>query len=84
MAKSLCRFSGGVAVLVEKPMARSVAEADELIAAAARTGAPGRGTHRRFNPAVLAPNAPRRPRFIEVHRLGAFPNAAWTSMWCST
>ena len=32
-------LSAGVAVLVEKPMARSLAEADDMIAAAAKAGA---------------------------------------------
>jgi predicted dehydrogenase len=65
----------GVPVLVEKPMARTLAEADELIAAAARSGVPlGVGHTERFNPAVAAAMPLLRdPRFIEVHRLGAFP-----------
>src|SRR5580765_5141819 len=68
-------LEAGVAVLVEKPMARSVAEADELIAAAARTGALlAVGHTERFNPAVLAARTRLAdPRFIEVHRLGTFP-----------
>jgi predicted dehydrogenase len=65
----------GVAVLVEKPMARSLAEADELIAAAAKAGATlAVGHTERFNPAVAAARPLLRdPRFIEVHRLGTFP-----------
>jgi predicted dehydrogenase len=65
----------GVSVLVEKPLARSVAEADRLIAAAARSGATlAVGHTERYNPAVaLAAAHVRRPRFIEVHRLGTFP-----------
>ncbi|MGE3706305.1 MAG: Gfo/Idh/MocA family oxidoreductase, partial [Vicinamibacterales bacterium] len=68
-------LEAGVSVLVEKPMARSLAEADELIAAAARSGAVlAVGHTERFNPAV---DAARRvvtaPKFIEVHRLGTFP-----------
>src|SRR3974390_1720692 len=44
-------LEAGAAVLVEKPMARSVAEADDLIAAAARTGALlAVGHTERFNP----------------------------------
>jgi predicted dehydrogenase len=68
-------LEAGVAVLVEKPMARSVAEADELISAAARTGALlAVGHTERFNPAVLAARTRLAdPRFIEVHRLGTFP-----------
>jgi len=65
----------GVPVLVEKPMARSLAEADEMIAAAAASRvALAVGQTERFNPAVAAA-VPllRDPRFIEVHRLGTFP-----------
>jgi predicted dehydrogenase len=65
----------GISVLVEKPLARSVAEADRLIEAAARSGATlAVGHTERYNPAVaLAAGYIRRPRFIEVHRLGTFP-----------
>lgn len=68
-------LDAGVPVLVEKPMARSLAEADDMIAAAARGGVPlGVGQTERFNPAVAAAlPLLRDPRFIEVHRLGAFP-----------
>jgi len=64
----------GVPVLVEKPLARSVEEADLLIAAAARGGATlAVGHTERFNPAVQAARPLlRHPRFIEVHRLGTF------------
>jgi predicted dehydrogenase len=65
----------GVPVLVEKPLARSVGEADAIIAAAARAGVQVAVGHtERFNPAVMAA-APhvRDPRFVEVHRLGTFP-----------
>ncbi|HEY7170096.1 MAG TPA: Gfo/Idh/MocA family oxidoreductase [Vicinamibacterales bacterium] len=68
-------LEAGVPVLVEKPMARSLAEADEMIAAAAASRvALGVGQTERFNPAVAAA-VPllRDPRFIEVHRLGTFP-----------
>jgi predicted dehydrogenase len=66
----------GTAVLVEKPMARSLAEADDLVAAARTSGATlAVGHTERYNPAVAAVfplvNA---PRFIEVHRLGVFPD----------
>ena len=65
----------GVPVLVEKPMARSLAEADEMIAAAAKSGATlAVGHTERFNPAVaVAREHLTDPRFIEVHRLGVFP-----------
>jgi predicted dehydrogenase len=66
----------GVAVLIEKPIARSVDEADAILAAGRASGAiVAVGHTERFNPAVEA--ARRRlssPRFIEVHRLGTFPD----------
>jgi predicted dehydrogenase len=66
----------GIAVLVEKPMARSLAEADEMIAAARASGAVlAVGQTERFNPAVTAVMPfVTSPRFIEVHRLGVFPD----------
>jgi len=68
-------LSAGIPVLVEKPMARSVDEADELIAAADRSNVPlAVGHTERFNPAVAAARPLLvNPRFIEVHRLGTFP-----------
>ncbi|HEY7792110.1 MAG TPA: Gfo/Idh/MocA family oxidoreductase [Vicinamibacterales bacterium] len=68
-------LSRGIPVLVEKPMARSLDEADRMIAAAARGGVPlAVGHTERFNPAVEAARPLLRgPRFIEVHRLGTFP-----------
>jgi predicted dehydrogenase len=69
-------LSAGIPVLVEKPMAKSLAEADELIAAAAKANvALAVGHTERFNPAVEAARALLvDPRFIEVHRLGTFPD----------
>jgi predicted dehydrogenase len=68
-------LSAGVAVLIEKPMARSLAEADDMIAAAAKAGATlAVGHTERFNPAVaVVQPLVANPRFIEVHRLGVFP-----------
>jgi predicted dehydrogenase len=67
-------LAAGVPVLVEKPMARSLAEADEMIAAAERSGVQlAVGHTERFNPAVAAARTVLTdPRFIEVHRLGTF------------
>src|SRR5688500_19999283 len=65
----------GSAVLVEKPLAVSLAEADRLIDAATRRGSVLAAGHtERFNPAVAAalPGV-SSPRFIEVHRLCVFP-----------
>ena len=65
----------GVAVLVEKPLAATVADADRLIDAAERRGVLLAAGHtERFNPAVAAAlPLVSAPRFIEVHRLGTFP-----------
>lgn len=65
----------GVHVLVEKPMASSLAEADAMIALADAAGAVLAVGHvERFNPAVQAAMPVlQAPRFIEVHRLSGFP-----------
>jgi len=61
-------------VLVEKPMAASVDEADELISASRQAGRILQIGHvERFNPAVgAAQKIVTRPMFFEVHRLGIF------------
>ena len=68
-------LAAGLPVLVEKPMAASLAEADEMIALSAKAGATlAVGHTERFNPAVaVARGHLTDPRFIEVHRLGVFP-----------
>ena len=66
----------GVAVLVEKPISRSLADADAILEAARRGGAVlAVGHTERYNPAVTA-IAPlvTSPKFVEVHRLSAFPD----------
>ena len=66
----------GLGVLVEKPLARNAAEAQQMIDAAAKSGAVfGVGHTERYNPAVegVRPLLDH-PRFIEVHRLGTFPD----------
>ena len=68
-------LDAGIAVLAEKPMARSLVEADEMIAAASASGVTFAVGHtERYNPAVttVLPLV-TSPRFIEVHRLGVFP-----------
>jgi predicted dehydrogenase len=67
-------LDAGKDVLVEKPMTTTVAEAEDLIRAAAERGAVLQVGHiERFNPAVDVLKATvARPRFIEVHRLGSF------------
>ncbi|MGB2712641.1 MAG: Gfo/Idh/MocA family oxidoreductase [Vicinamibacterales bacterium] len=65
----------GIAVLVEKPMSRSIADADVMLEAARRNNAVlAVGHTERYNPAVttIVPLV-TSPRFIEVHRLSAFP-----------
>jgi len=64
----------GMDVLVEKPIAASLAEADELIAAARKHGRILQVGHlERFNPAVVAvEKIVHHPLFFEVHRLGIF------------
>ncbi len=65
----------GVSVLVEKPMARSLVEADDLLQTARASKAIlAVGHTERYNPAISAilPLV-TGPRFIEVHRLGVFP-----------
>lgn len=68
-------LAAGIDVLVEKPMTRSLDEADALLAAARASGALLAVGHiEQFNPAIEAarPHV-HDPRFIEVHRLGTFP-----------
>jgi predicted dehydrogenase len=64
-----------VAALVEKPLAASLDQADRMIAAAGQHGAVlAVGHTERFNPAVEAARPLiADPRFVEVHRLGTFP-----------
>jgi predicted dehydrogenase len=67
-------MEAGVDVLIEKPLAPSLAEADELIRLAQRTSRIGMVGHlERFNPAVRA-TIPllTQPMFFEVHRLSIF------------
>jgi len=65
----------GIAVLVEKPMASSVAEAEEMLALAATSGAVlAVGHTERFNPAMTAARPLLgTPRFVEIHRMSGFP-----------
>jgi predicted dehydrogenase len=64
----------GIDVLIEKPLATSLVEADALIRVAQRLGRIGQVGHlERFNPAVRAA-VPliTQPMFFEVHRLSVF------------
>jgi predicted dehydrogenase len=64
----------GLDVLVEKPMAANLPEADALLHAAKKLGRILQVGHvERFNPAVLAVEPIlNHPLFFEVHRLGVF------------
>src|SRR5213596_2658425 len=64
----------GLYILVEKPMAVNLAEADALLKAAKKNGRILQLGHvERFNPAVTAVEPIlNRPLFFEVHRLGVF------------
>ncbi|MEP6569885.1 MAG: Gfo/Idh/MocA family oxidoreductase [Acidobacteriota bacterium] len=67
-------LDAGIHVLVEKPIARTLAEADAMIAAAAGSGALLQVGHlERFNPALVAlrPHV-RNPVYFEIHRVGEF------------
>jgi predicted dehydrogenase len=67
-------LEAGVDVLIEKPLATSLAEADQLIEISQRLGRVGQVGHlERFNSAVRA-TLPllTRPMFFEVHRLSVF------------
>lgn len=70
-----CAFlEAGVHVLVEKPIARTLDEADEMIRAAeSRNLILQVGHIERFNPAFVALQRHiSRPRFFEAHRMGVF------------
>jgi predicted dehydrogenase len=67
-------LEAGIHVLVEKPIAQTLAEADEMIAAATKNGALLQVGHlERFNPALVAlrPHV-RNPVYFEIHRVGEF------------
>jgi len=67
-------MQAGIDVLIEKPLATSLAEADELVQLAGKLGRIVQAGHlERFNPAVRA-TLPliTQPMFFEVHRLSVF------------
>lgn len=72
-----CAFlEKGVHVLVEKPIALTLAEADKIIAAAVASVAKLMvGQLERYNPAMVAlrPHV-TRPLYFEIHRVSPFPN----------
>lgn len=76
-AVSMDFLKNDVDVLIEKPMTRTLAEADELIQFAKKKGLIIQVGHlERFNPAVVAlrqKNILKQPLFIESHRLSIYP-----------
>ena len=67
-------MEAGIDVLIEKPLAATLEEADALVALGGRLGRIGQVGHlERFNPAVRA-TLPliTHPMFFEVHRLSVF------------
>jgi predicted dehydrogenase len=72
-----CAFlEKGVHVLVEKPIALTLDEADTMIAAAEKSGAKLMvGQLERFNPAMVAlrPHV-TKPLYFEIHRVSPYPN----------
>src|ERR1044071_6840014 len=67
-------LQAGIHVLVEKPISRTIEEADRMIAAARSGGAVLQVGHaERFNPAMIAlrPHV-RTPVYFEIHRVGQF------------
>ena len=73
-AAALPLLAAGIDVLIEKPIAPSLAEADAILSAAAQHGRIVQVGHlERFNPAVTAAMPLlHRPMFFESHRLSIF------------
>ncbi|HAH07999.1 MAG TPA: UDP-N-acetyl-D-glucosamine dehydrogenase [Elusimicrobia bacterium] len=71
---SLAAMSKGIHCLIEKPLASSLAQAKEILAACEKNGVVLQVGHvERFNPAVLkALEFIRHPRFVTVERLGPY------------
>lgn len=73
-AVSAALLAAGIDLLIEKPIAATLAEADQLLALAREHGRVLQVGHlERFNPAVTAAEAIRHaPMFFEAHRLSLF------------
>lgn len=66
----------GISVLVEKPIARTLEEADKMIEISKKSGAKLMVGHlERYNPAMVAlrPHV-SNPLYFEIHRVSPFPN----------
>jgi predicted dehydrogenase len=77
--ESHCEIAGGlleagINVLVEKPISRTLEEADRMIAAGRKSGAVLQVGHaERFNPALVALRPfVSNPVYFEIHRVGQF------------
>ncbi len=72
-----CEFlEKGIHCLIEKPIARTLAEADKIIETAEKSGAKIMVGHlERYNPAMVAlrPHV-TKPLYFEIHRVSPFPN----------
>jgi predicted dehydrogenase len=71
-----CAFlEAGVHTLAEKPIARTIEEADRMIAASEKSGAKLMvGQLERFNPAIVALRPfVKSPLYFEIHRVSPFP-----------
>jgi len=68
----------GLDVLIEKPIAASLAEAEALLALARDGGRVVQVGHLEWFNTALRAMAPliRRPRFVEAHRMGPYPGRA--------
>jgi predicted dehydrogenase len=68
----------GLDVLIEKPIAATLAEADALLAQAQAGGRVVQVGHLEWFNAAMRAMAPvsRRPRFVEAHRMGPYPGRA--------
>jgi predicted dehydrogenase len=75
-AEIACEFlERGVHTLAEKPIARTLEEADKMISAAEKGGAKLMVGHlERYNPAIVAlrPHV-KSPLYFEIHRVSPFP-----------
>ena len=71
---AMALLEGGLDLLVEKPLAASLAQADEIVALAEHRNRVVQVGHlERFNPAIVAVEPRlRRPMFFEAHRLSIF------------
>jgi len=67
-------IEAGIAVLIEKPLAAAVDQAEQIVELSRRFGVPVQVGHtERFNPVIIAMQRMQiRPRFIETHRISPF------------